>query len=87
MREININQTMSIDIFPVIDCSNIKQYFDKASIQLLSLDKFRGNINYVEGVCNGGINFRIHFTDDTHISISVGKTKRIIPVNEHTYPL
>jgi hypothetical protein len=78
---------MNIDMFPVIDCSNLKQYFDTAKIPLVSIGKFRGNLNYAEGVCNGDVKFLIKFEDDTHISIRAGNISRVVEVNEHTYPL
>lgn len=79
--------TMSIDMFPVIDCSNLRQYFDIVNIPLVSIDKYRGNLNYAEGVCNGDVKFHIKFEDDTHISIRAGNISRVVEVNEFTYPL
>ena len=78
---------MSIDMFPVIDCSNLKQYFDTAKIPLVSVNKFRGNLNYAEGVCNGDVKFHIKFEDDTHISIRAGNITRVVEVDEYNYPL
>lgn len=78
---------MSIDIFPVIDCDNLKQYFKSAKIPLVSIDMYRGDLSHAEGICNGDVKFSIKFEDDTHISIRAGKVARIIEVNEYTYPL
>lgn len=78
---------MSIDMFPVIDCGNLKQYFECAKIPLVSIEKYRGDLNYAEGVCNGDVKFHIKFENDTHINIRAGKINRMIEINEHNYPL
>lgn len=78
---------MSIEMFAVIDCDNISKYFKSANIPLVTINKFRGDLNYVEGVCNGDVNFHIKFADDNHISVKAGNITRVVEINEHNYPL
>ena len=78
---------MSIDMFPVIDCSRLKKYFESAKIPLVTINKFRGDLNFAEGVCNGNVNFHIKFADDNHISIKAGNITRLVEINENNYPL
>lgn len=78
---------MSIDMFPVIDCSNLVKYFQNAKIPLVSINKFRGDLTHAEGVCNGDVKFYIKFADDNHIQIKAGNITRLIEVNETNYPL
>lgn len=76
------HMTTTIDTFPLIDCGNIKQYFEKAGIPLVNVPKFRGNLNHVEGVCNGNVKFRIAFAGDDKIKIQAGNIIKFINVSD-----
>lgn len=78
---------MSTDMFPVIDCSRLKKYFESANIPVVAINKFRGDLNYAEGVCNGNVKFHIKFADDNHISVEAGNITRLVEINENNYPL
>ena len=73
---------MTTDNFPLIDCSNLHKYFEKAGIPLVDVPKFRGNLNHVEGICNGDVKFRIAFAGDDKIKIQAGNIVRFINANE-----
>ena len=72
---------MTIDCFPLIDCSSISKYFEQAGIPIVNIPKFRGNLNHVEGVCNGNVNFKISFAGDDKIKVQAGNITRFINVD------
>lgn len=75
MRE---RTTMTIERFPLIDCSNIRQYFTMAGIPVIDIPKFRGTLNQVEGICNGDVRFKIAFAGDDKIKVQAGNIIRYI---------
>jgi hypothetical protein len=78
MREALI---MTTEVFPVIDCSNVRKYFELAGIPIVDIPKMRGNLNYVEGVCNGSVKFNITFSGDDKIRIQAGNVIKYLNSN------
>lgn len=70
--------TMTTDNFPLIDCSNIQRYFEMAGIPVVNIPKFRGNLNHVEGVCNGDVKFKIAFAGDDKVKVQAGSIIKFI---------
>ena len=73
---------MTTDNFPLIDCSNIHKYFEKAGIPLVDVPKFRGNLNHVEGICNGNVKFHIAFAGDDKIRVQAGNVIKLINAHD-----
>ena len=74
--------TMTTDNFPLIDCSNLQQYFEMAGIPVVNIPKFRGTLNQVEGICNGDVKFKIAFAGDDKIKVQAGNITRYINTND-----
>lgn len=73
---------MTTDNFPLIDCSNLQQYFEMAGIPVVNIPKFRGTLNQVEGICNGDVKFKIAFAGDDKIKVQAGNITRYINTND-----
>ena len=74
-------------MLPVLDCDNLQQYFDHTEFNNIDINKYRGTINYVEGICNNNKKFMIRLVDDESITVSVDGDTREIKLTEDTYPL
>ena len=74
-------------MLPVIDCENLQQYFKHTEFDNIDVTKYRGTINYVEGICNTNKKFYIQLVDDENITVCVDGLKKYIKLDEDNYPL
>jgi len=72
---------MNTDIFPIVDSNMIHEYFNMANIPLTSVNKYRGNLTQIEGICNGSIPFHITLNSNDQILIKAGNLVRCINIS------
>jgi hypothetical protein len=74
-------------MIPVLDCSNVQQYFDHSGFIDVQPTKYRGTLSYIEGLCNNNKKFYIKIIEDNLINVVVGAEEKSIKLTEDNYPL